>query len=1320
MADGSLIFDTKVDDSDFKTKIKSMDSSAEKLKGVMKSLSGTMEKVFNNKSNSTAQGIDNESSKMMSLNEQLKKAEIGLENAKQKLHEFVSQQIPTEEYAAVEREANKLEQKLLSLLDKKERFEETGGNTNSRTYQQMQYDIDTVEKKLELAEGKMCRLNEEGKKFKTGDEGQFEKLSNGVDSAQSKVDILKQKMSELSAKENETGKSGTSMFQKMSGATQTLSSKLFNATKNSAKMGGTLAKNINPAPKMISGVSKKVEALGKKLAGMVKRVFVFSMMTKALRALRTAMQNVVSSDKDMAGSLAQIKGNLLTAFAPLYSFVLPAIKTVLSAFVTFTNYLANVMSSIFGKTISQSKALAQEINKNSQATDKNTKSTKKNNKEKERQLSGLDQMNRWNSDKDSDKDEGSSTAPVFNATEMNVDWVDKIKNMMASGNWEGIGKFVANKLNDSLKKIPWGKIQSTAKSIATKLARTLNGFFSVMDLAKTLGNTVAQALNTGLMFAYKFLTTFNFSQFGTFIGTSINSFIKNFKWGLLGDTLGSAVQGVIDTAYGFVTTYKWGSFASGLSKTINRFFKKIKWGKAGRTVGQAIIGIFDEISTFLSKVKWEKIGKSIGTFLSSIDWYGIVKKLFNIIVKAVKACFKLIISTLKGLVKKGIDPVEGAFLALGVTIASIKLTGVILKLYDMYKKFILLSNGEKIATVTTKLFGTAINMSLGKVLLIVTAVGALIGIFAKLVTSQSQTKTSTDQLRERMDALDKKAKEVSEAMKEAHQHTEEAFKEINVEYDELDTYKSKLESITEESGKIKEGHKAEAQAIIDILNPALGLSLEIVGGQLKGYQEINKTIDETIRKQELQAKKDAMQQEYNTAINNRAQAYDNVKGAIDEVNNAQADYYEKLAAYNNLRLNPIEGAGYKQDLNDAQKAVEKASSALEEAKNKQKEYQGTLDGINKTINEYTSMSDALLSGNADKIKETLTRVNNGIVKTSDTTLATLQENEKKVQEKYDKLKAMKADGIAVSDSELKETRAALKLAKDDVNTYTENLVKTALESRKKGKNITQGTGKGIEDGLPGLGKTVGEMKDKVLDCITSVFGIHSPAKATQPHGKYIVQGVGKGMEDEIRGNTIKNVLNLLQTTIRNDVQGMFAKKEWVFSGVGKGLKETFSNVADKIKNPISKIVGYLNVMISGIETTINSCIKALNGLEIKFPSKTVKLAKKNGVDLSGSLGLNLNAINLQRIPIPHLAKGAVIPPRSEFVAVLGDQKHGTNIETPENLLRQVMREELGKINTSDGGTYEFTAQINRRTLFDEVIKEGKLRKKTTGRNAFQF
>ena len=45
--------------------------------------------------------------------------------------------------------------------------------------------------------------------------------------------------------------------------------------------------------------------------------------------------------------------------------------------------------------------------------------------------------------------------------------------------------------------------------------------------------------------------------------------------------------------------------------------------------------------------------------------------------------------------------------------------------------------------------------------------------------------------------------------------------------------------------------------------------------------------------------------------------------------------------------------------------------------------------------------------------------------------------------------------------------------------------------------------------------------------------------------------------------------------------------------------------------------------------------------------------------------------------IPALATGAVIPPNGEFLAVLGDQKKGRNLEAPENLIRQIVREESG-------------------------------------------
>ena len=49
--------------------------------------------------------------------------------------------------------------------------------------------------------------------------------------------------------------------------------------------------------------------------------------------------------------------------------------------------------------------------------------------------------------------------------------------------------------------------------------------------------------------------------------------------------------------------------------------------------------------------------------------------------------------------------------------------------------------------------------------------------------------------------------------------------------------------------------------------------------------------------------------------------------------------------------------------------------------------------------------------------------------------------------------------------------------------------------------------------------------------------------------------------------------------------------------------------------------------------------------------------------------------------IPALAQGAVIPPNREFLAVLGDQTSGTNIEAPEGLIRQLLQEELGDTAT---------------------------------------
>lgn len=105
-------------------------------------------------------------------------------------------------------------------------------------------------------------------------------------------------------------------------------------------------------------------------------------------------------------------------------------------------------------------------------------------------------------------------------------------------------------------------------------------------------------------------------------------------------------------------------------------------------------------------------------------------------------------------------------------------------------------------------------------------------------------------------------------------------------------------------------------------------------------------------------------------------------------------------------------------------------------------------------------------------------------------------------------------------------------------------------------------------------------------------------------------------------------------------------------------------------------------------------------------------------DNDGRSYIDFDTSQLNKMRVPALATGAVIPPNAPFMAMLGDQKHGTNIEAPLDTIKQAVAEVVGSGNA--GGQYAFTAQINRRTIFEEMIDEAKLRQSTTGKNPFDL
>ena len=145
----------------------------------------------------------------------------------------------------------------------------------------------------------------------------------------------------------------------------------------------------------------------------------------------------------------------------------------------------------------------------------------------------------------------------------------------------------------------------------------------------------------------------------------------------------------------------------------------------------------------------------------------------------------------------------------------------------------------------------------------------------------------------------------------------------------------------------------------------------------------------------------------------------------------------------------------------------------------------------------------------------------------------------------------------------------------------------------------------------------------------------------------------------------------------------------------KGLSAEVRSAASKaLKIALTTIIGALVGAVFGggiFGGIVGGVIGLTFGLAVTFGSASVKdktgfsSKRGSGFSSSGGFGGATTRAALANIPpiqeIPRLAAGAVIPPNRKFMAVLGDQTRGTNIEAPESLIRKIVREESGNMNT---------------------------------------
>lgn len=204
--------------------------------------------------------------------------------------------------------------------------------------------------------------------------------------------------------------------------------------------------------------------------------------------------------------------------------------------------------------------------------------------------------------------------------------------------------------------------------------------------------------------------------------------------------------------------------------------------------------------------------------------------------------------------------------------------------------------------------------------------------------------------------------------------------------------------------------------------------------------------------------------------------------------------------------------------------------------------------------------------------------------------------------------------------------------------------------------------------------------------------------------KSFISNTWNGIKSIVIGavNTLKSYVINGFNYMKSGITGVMNTILSIISGIWKGIY----NVA---RTYINYVLSGIQSMVNGIIGGLNSMIRALNHLHFSIPDWVPGLGGK-------SLGFNLSTIS--RVSLPRLATGAVLPANQPFLSVVGDQKHGTNIEAPLDTIKQALKETLQGMNMSDNSP--IVIEIDGKEVFRAIRNQDRQFIKQTGKSAFSY
>lgn len=402
-------------------------------------------KIETSKASSQLMSLENRITKLSQKIASLKAARSGLKS---------------EDWKATEKDIETTEKKLNSLLEKLDKMQSMGVKENSKSYQNTLYDIEKYRDMLAEYEKDRNTMSANGLESAGAGDSTYDSMTEKIKAAEAQMGTLCKRHDELIAKQETLGKKSTNVFGKMAS----------------------------------------------RIAKLVSTVFVFSLIAKGLRAIRSAAQegfnNYVKysepANEAMSGlvsALATLKNALGAAFAPIITAVIPVLTQLVNWITAAVNAVAKFIALLTGKSY-WTKATKQQKDYASSLD-----STSKSAKSAQSQLAKFDELNVLNSDSDSGSSgSGDDASAMFEEVPLTgldalKERLEELKDIFKQGFFDGLGDPTSRlkTITDGIK-----QIKDALKDIFTDPAVVSSANKYVDSVARLLGTLAGSVASIGL------------------------------------------------------------------------------------------------------------------------------------------------------------------------------------------------------------------------------------------------------------------------------------------------------------------------------------------------------------------------------------------------------------------------------------------------------------------------------------------------------------------------------------------------------------------------------------------------------------------------------------------------------------------------------------------------------------------------------------------------------------------------------------------------------------------------------------------------------